>query len=79
MHADAASHSGDADTRQVENLCDDLSERVESAREEQVLLGQLVRANKQTRPYRSRQYRVLLGKAQERYQRLRDLVVRYCL
>ncbi len=79
MHADAAFHFGDADAQQVENLCDDLSERVETVREEQVLLGQLVRTNEQVRPYRSRQYRVLLGKAQERYQRLRDLVVRYCL
>lgn len=79
MHADAASYLGDADARQVERLCEDLSERVETAREEQVLLGQLVRTNETRRPYRSRQYRVLLTKAQERYQRLRDLVVRYCL
>jgi hypothetical protein len=78
MHADAASYSGDADAQQVESLCDNLSERVETAREEQALLGQLVSTNEQTRPYRSRQYRVLLGKAQERYQRLRELVVRYC-
>lgn len=79
MYADAASYSGDADAQQIESLCDDLSERVKTAHEEQVLLGQLVRANEQARPYRSRQYHILLGKAQERYQRLCELVVRYCL
>ena len=69
---------GDADQRQVETLCDDLSVRAETAREEQVLLGQLVDTTTQTRPYQARQYRAMLDQVGARYRRLRELIIRYC-
>ena len=79
MQADTASPiGGDADLRQIDNLCDDLGERVDTAREEQVLLRQLVERTVQTRPYRSRQYRALLAQVQARYHKLCDLMMRYC-
>jgi len=68
----------DTDRRQIETLCDDLNDRAETARNEQVLLGQLAEATAQTRPYRSRQYHAMLEQVRERYQRLRALIIRYC-
>ncbi len=73
-----ATLEGDTDQRQIETLCDDLNDRAETARNEQVLLGQLVEATAQTRPYRARQYREMLEQVRERYQRLRALIIRYC-
>jgi hypothetical protein len=73
-----AALEGDADQRQVETLCDDLAERAETAREEQVLLGQLAEVTERTRPYQSRQYRAMLEQVRMRYQRVRELIVRYC-
>ena len=73
-----ATLEGDTDQRQVETLCDDLNDRAETARNEQVLLGQLVEATAPTRPYRSRQYRAMQDHVRERYQRLRELITRYC-
>ena len=78
MQADTGFPSGDADLFQIDRLCDDLSSRVETAREEQVLLGQLVTTTTQTRPYRARQYRVLLNEVSARYHTLVDLLHRYC-
>lgn len=78
MQADSGFSSGDADLFQIDRLCDDLSTRVETAREEQVLLGQLVTTTANTRPYRARQYRLLLNEVSTRYRRLVDLMLRYC-
>lgn len=78
MQGYMAALEGDADQRQVETLCDDLNDRAETARNEQVLLGQLVEATAPTRPYRARQYRAMLEQVRERYQRLRALIIRYC-
>lgn len=68
----------DTDQRQVETLCEDLNERAETAQQEQILLGQLVDVTARTRPYRSRQYRMMLEQVGTHYRRLRELIVRYC-
>ncbi len=78
MQGHMAVLESDTDRRQVETLCDDLNDRAETARNEQVLLGQLVEATAPTRPYRARQYRAMLEQTRERYQRLRALIIRYC-
>ena len=78
MEAFSASPPSDADLEQIGVLCDNLSERVESAREEQALLAQLVATTARVRPFRSRQYRALLDGARERYRRLHNLLIRYC-
>jgi hypothetical protein len=78
MQADIASLNSDADQRQVETLCEDLNERAETAQQEQVLLEQLVDVTARTRPYRSRQYRMLLERVGTQYRRLRELIIRYC-
>jgi hypothetical protein len=66
------------DRRQVADLCDDLQARVETARTEEALLDNLVDATVRTHPYRSRQYRSFLATVQARYQKLRDVIGRYC-
>ena len=78
MQANAASPPGDADLQQIDSLCDDLSDRADTARTEQVLLGQLIESTARTRPFRSRQYRALLQDCRERYRKLRELIARYC-
>ena len=79
MQANRTSPPGDADTEQVGCLCENLIERIASAREEEALLGQLVASTEKIRPFRSRQYRDLLDAARERYRRLSELLARYCL
>ena len=66
------------DRRQVADLCDDLQARVETARTEEALLEHLANATARTHPYRSRQYRSFLATVQARYQKLRDVIGRYC-
>ena len=78
MQANTGYSPGEADERQVETLCDDLGVRVETAQQEQALLGQLVEATERTRPHRARQYRVLLEGARVRTQTLLDVFIRYC-
>jgi hypothetical protein len=69
---------GAADRRQIETLCEDLNGRAETAKQEQALLGQLVDVTARTRPNRSRQYSAILQQVSTHYQRLRDLIIRYC-
>ncbi len=69
---------GSIDRNQVEVLCDELNARVETTCREQKLLEQLIAANAHTRPYRTRQYELLLREARARANRFLDLVVRYC-
>jgi hypothetical protein len=67
----------DVDQQQVERLCQDLTVRLQSARAEQTLLGQLVTTT-DAQPFRARRYRELLASANERYCRLYALYKRYC-
>ena len=78
MHADTAYPVGDPDTQQVQNLCDDLGARVDTAHAEQDLLGQLVEATATTRPFQSRYYRGLRDQVRDRYHRLYELLLRFC-
>ena len=73
-----AALEGDADQRQVETLCDDLSERAATAEAERALLGQLVEVTARARPHRSRQYSMLRDQVTVQYRRLRELIIRYC-
>ena len=66
------------DQQQVVTLCDTLESRVETMRTEQQLLADLVTRTARTRPYRSRQYALLLDEVRGRYQRARALVMRFC-
>ena len=67
-----------ADQRQVEQLCDNLGARLESARAEQELLARLVAISAPTRRFTSRQYQALLSATQQRAQQFRALLQRYC-
>ena len=78
METHPVSLPSDVDLQQIGMLCDNLSERVEIARKEQMLLWQLVVVTARTRAFRSRQYRALLDEARKRYHRLHNLLVRYC-
>lgn len=78
MQANSNLSVGDADRRQIETLCDDLSARMDTVQAEQTLLGQLVATTSRVRPNRARQYQALLDEAHLRYRRLRDLVIDYC-
>ena len=78
MQANSGCSPAEADVQQIESLCDDLNDRVDTARQEQALLGQLVTSTERTRPFRSRQYRVILDRVQERYHRLYQLLLQYC-
>ena len=78
MQADTGYSPGNADAQQVETLCDDLGERVETAKQEQVLLGELVKSTERTRPHRARQYRVMYEAARVRTRRLIDVFIAFC-
>ncbi len=78
MQANTGYPSGMGDPGQIKTLCDELNSRVETVREEQALLEQLVAVNARTRPYRARQYRLLLDEAGARVRRFLDLIIRYC-
>ncbi len=66
------------DQQQVSSLCDSLQARADTMRSEEQLLNDLVTQTATTRPYRSRQYALLLDEVRGRYERLRALVIRYC-
>lgn len=76
--ADIALSAGDADLQQIDNLCDELSVRAETVRDEQALLGRLVDRTARTRPYMARQYEAMLHQVRERYRRLHELILRFC-
>ena len=78
MQANSGCPPGEGDSEQIESLCDNLSDRVDTARQEQALLGQLVMSTARTRPFRSRQYRAMLDRVQERYHKLYSLLIQYC-
>ena len=78
MQANTGCSPGEADYQQITSLCDDLSERIDTARQEQALLGQLVTATARTRPFRSRHYYAILDQVRARYRILHDLLLRYC-
>ena len=66
------------DQEQVTSLCDSLAARADTMRSEEMLLADLVTRTATTRPYRSRQYALLLDEVRGRYERLRAVVLRFC-
>ncbi len=64
--------------QQVTQLCDDLNLRAQTARQEEELLGDLVRLNGPTRRFRSRQYQALLEDVSARLRAFQRLIDRYC-
>ena len=78
MQVNTGSPSDRGYPSQSETLCDEIGSRAEIVRQEQVLLEQLVAVNAGRRPYRARQYRLLLDEAGARLHRFLDLITRYC-
>lgn len=68
----------EADRQQVATLCDALDARTASAQGEAALLTQLVRMTEDVRPTQSRHYQALLEASRLNYQRMRDVVSRFC-
>ena len=78
MQVNTGYPSDRGDPGQIETLCDELNSRAEIVRKEQALLEQLVAVNAHSRPYRARQYRLLLDEAGARARRFLNLITRYC-
>lgn len=67
------------DQQQVGSLCDDLARRMEIVQSEEVILTDLIGLTAPVRPYQASQYRRMLDDVRQRYQRLTELIRRFCV